>query len=350
VEQLALFSFDEPPAPVEILKESPALATPDLASYDYYLIAFSGGKDSEACVLNLLERGVDRSKIEIMHHDVDGGQSFFDWPVTTAYCRAFAKAFQLPIYMSWREGGILREMLRDGAPTAPVAFEQADGTIGRAGGDGPLGTRKKFPQCSASLQTRWCSSAAKVDVGAAAVRGQDRFLGKRTLFITGERAQESAARSKYLPFEPHRTDTRDGTRRARHVDHWRPILHWTEQEVWAILQRHGVNPHPCYWLGVSRASCAFCIFSNADQWATLKHIWPERFEVVANYEQEFGVTIKRNITVRDLAAKGRPYPPALEHPEIARLALSEHYDIPILVDPASWTLPPGAFGEGAGPT
>jgi 3'-phosphoadenosine 5'-phosphosulfate sulfotransferase (PAPS reductase)/FAD synthetase len=348
VEQLALFSFPEPPPPIEIPHDIGE--KPDLTSYDYYIVAFSGGKDSCSSLLHLLESGVDRSRIGLFHHDVDGRNPFFDWPITTSYCEAVAKAFGVPIYMSWREGGLLREMLRNGTPTAPVIFEKPDGTLGKAGGDGPIGTRLRYPQVTANLQTRYCSAATKIDVGAAALRRQDRFLGKRTLFITGERAQESAARSRYQSLERHRSDTRDGTRRVRHIDHWRPILQWSEQEVWAIMQRHGLNPHPCYWLGLSRASCAFCIFGGADQWATLKHIWPERFEIVAGYEEQFGVTIKRNMSVRELAAKGKPYPSALASPEIARLALSETYNVPVLVDPQSWMHPPGAFGEGGGPT
>ena len=40
----------------------------DINSYDHYIIAFSGGKDSLACLLHLLELGVDRSKVELWHH------------------------------------------------------------------------------------------------------------------------------------------------------------------------------------------------------------------------------------------------------------------------------------------
>src|SRR3546814_13356546 len=79
------------------------------------------------------------------------------------------------------------------------------------------GTRGKFPQLSPDLSVRWCSAYLKIDVMAASIRNQDRFLGKRTLVVTGERAQESVASSKYQTFERHRTDTRDGTRKAHPV-------------------------------------------------------------------------------------------------------------------------------------
>ena len=52
--------------------------------YDKIIVLFSGGKDSLACTLDLLERGVPREKIELWHHDIDGGHPTrkMDWPVT----------------------------------------------------------------------------------------------------------------------------------------------------------------------------------------------------------------------------------------------------------------------------
>ena len=117
---------------------------PDLASYDHFLIAFSGGKDSVALALDLLERGVDPEKIELWHHDVDGREdhgNFMDWPVTADYCRKFAAAFGLRIYFSWRIGGFKRELLKTNAMIAPVAFETPEGVFPANGL--PLPKRRK---------------------------------------------------------------------------------------------------------------------------------------------------------------------------------------------------------------
>ncbi len=79
---------------------------PDLQSYDLVLVATSGGKDSLAAMLALLEAGVPPSRMELHHHEVDGrGPAFMDWPSTAGYCAAVAAAFGIPIYYSWREGG-----------------------------------------------------------------------------------------------------------------------------------------------------------------------------------------------------------------------------------------------------
>lgn len=321
---------------------------PNLTSYSKVILAFSGGKDSLVALLHLLDLGVPRDRIELWHHDVDGreGLTFMDWPVTRDYCRKVAAALGVEIYFSWREGGFLREMLRKDDRTAAVRYQAPDGTIGSVGGlAGPLGTRRKFPQVSANLAVRWCSSSLKIEVGSSALRNQERFNNARTLFVTGERGEESAARGRYAILEPHRADGRSG-KLARHVDHYRPIRDWTERQVWALIERYGISPHPCYFLGWGRASCAACIFGSANQWATLQLVAPTLFDTVARYEEEFGVTIHRSLSIRQLAAKGRPYPAAT--PEWAAIALSETYDLPVIVD--NWSLPAGAYGESCGPT
>jgi 3'-phosphoadenosine 5'-phosphosulfate sulfotransferase (PAPS reductase)/FAD synthetase len=321
-----------------------------LETYDKILIALSGGKDSVGALLFLLEAKVPPDRIELHHHAVDGeGPSFMEWPSTTAYCRAIANAFQLPLYLSWRAGGFEREMLRNTAPTAPVIFETPDGTRHSAGGNGPLGTRLKFPQVTANLQQRYCSSALKIDVLAAAIRSQDRFTGQRTLVVTGERAEESRARANYASFEPHRTDTRHGNRKPRHVDHWRPVHHLREDEIWRLLQRHGILPAPAYRLGWSRFSCLSCIFGGPDQWATLRLIAPAWFHRIATYESRFGCTIHHRRSIGELADRGRPYEAATTQPDLVRQALSPEWSEPIRVNPKAWRLPAGAFGKSRGP-
>ncbi|MFC5342913.1 phosphoadenosine phosphosulfate reductase family protein (plasmid) [Brevundimonas staleyi] len=320
---------------------------PDLAAYDRILIAFSGGKDSLACLLHLLALGVDPARIELHHHDVDGDAPFMDWPCTLGYCRAVAAQFGLPLYRSWREGGFLGEMDRDGTPTGAVLFERPDGRLGRSGGEGPPGVRGRFPQVSADLRVRWCSGVLKIDVMAALIRGQDRFLDGRTLVVTGERAEESPGRARYAVFEAHRTATAGGRRPPRRVDHWRPIHAWDEGRVWAVIARSGLVPHPAYRLGWGRLSCRCCIFGSPHQWATVRALFPAVFARIAAREAASGFTLHRAASVIDLADRGRPYAAALAQPELAAQAEAADWTGPIVRRP--WTLPAGAFGEAAGP-
>lgn len=311
---------------------------------EMYCVAFSGGKDSIACVLHLLEAGVAPERIELWHHLVDPpGRPFMDWPCTAAYCQAFADALALPILFSGRVGGFEREMLREGTPTAPVAFEVPGRGAVSVGGQGPPGTRLKFPQVSADLSVRWCSAYLKIDVGARVFSNDPRFTSGNFVLVSGERAEESPARAKYATLEEHRASNR-----KRRVMQWRPVHGWSELHVWAIFERWGVVPHPAYRLGFGRLSCMSCIFGNAHQWASVKALNAAHFEKIARYEEQFGVTIKRDASVRRLAAAGTPYTGVELFPELAAVSQTERYDLPILTD--RWELPLGAFRKDGGPT
>ena len=318
--------------------------------YDKYIVAFSGGKDSTACFLHLLDVGVPKDKIELWHHDIDGkDKRFMDWEITEDYCRKFAEAFGVPIYFSWKEGGFKREMMRDNERTAPMVFEDENHNLIKIGGDkGKLGTRKQFPQVSPDLSVRWCSAYLKIDVCSAAIRNQDRFKGIKTVVISGERGEESPNRGKYAILEPDRSDLRDGHRYQRYVDRMRPIRDWKEEQVWEIIEKYKVRVHPAYYLGFGRVSCQFCIFGNANQFRSAYAISPQRGMELADLEDDLGKTMKRKETLRHVYYRGEVYPAIQKDHHNRRLAVSNEYTDTIFMD--NWLLPSGAFGESCGPT
>jgi 3'-phosphoadenosine 5'-phosphosulfate sulfotransferase (PAPS reductase)/FAD synthetase len=331
--------------PVEINGSDPTLIS---QTYDKIIVAFSGGKDSLACLLYLLELGTPKSKIELWHHDIDGREStpLMDWPCTRSYCEAVALGFGIPLFFSWREGGFEREMLRNNSHTGDVFFESPAGTLNHIPSrklDRFKNTRLKFPQVSPDLKVRWCSAYLKIDVFASAIRNQPRFTGLRTLVVTGERGQESPARSRYEYFEKHAVSTS-----KRVVDQWRPVLNWDEQQVWNIIQKFRVRPHPAYFLGFSRVSCLFCIFGNANQFASARHLSPDRFNKLSSYEKQFGCTVKRKISLDELVSKGTVYPATVSESDYKTAAMSENFTLSIFID--EWRMPSGAFGDGCGPS
>lgn len=345
-QQLSLFEM--PAESPDVYFNAPDI---DLDDYDSIVIASSAGKDSLACMLHLLDWGVDRSKIELWHHLVDGneGSDLMDWPFMDDYMRQIAAAYNLPLYRSWLMHGIEGEMLKEDSYSHPHKVETPDGllTLLRDIKRGKPGTRRRFPQQSASLQTRWCSSAAKVDVGRRALTNQERFDGQKVLFVTGERRQESSNRAKYNQLEPHACDRRKG-RKARHVDAWRPVLNWSEEQVWDKLKEHGVIAPVPYRLGWSRSSCMACIFNSPSIWSTLHAHFPERTQRIADYEDEFGTTISRKQqNVVELAKQARPI--EITDMEALQQAMSNEYSLPLFTTSDKWEMPAGAFGtEGCG--
>lgn len=329
----------------------------NLLEYSKILVAFSGGKDSMACFLHVWEslqslglsyKEIGR-RIELWHHCIDGkeGSDLMDWPCTEAYCRAVAAEFGVPIYFSWKAGGMEGEMMRDNQPTAVTRFEVPGGAVKEKGGKGDPNTRLMFPQKSADLSVRWCSAYMKIDVMATAIRNQSRFEGEKTLVVTGERAQESSARSKYKKNERHRSDLRKGKRRKRLVNHWRPILRWSERKVWRIIKDWMVRPHPAYYLGFGRVSCMTCIFASANQWATLWEIARPKVQRIARLEKQFGKTIDRTRTVMEMIERGASFLAGTD--EDLADAFSHTYKPDIFVE--EWRLPAGAFtGDQCGPT
>ena len=100
-QQLNLMGFDPAPAAQAVGRYFDA-PTVDLNSYDHIVICSSGGKDSIACLLTLIEQGVDMNRVELWHHAVDGKveRGLMDWAFTDSYMEKFAEAFKLPLYFS----------------------------------------------------------------------------------------------------------------------------------------------------------------------------------------------------------------------------------------------------------
>lgn len=341
----------QPANPNTIYHDAPVI---DLDLYERIIVMMSSGKDSLACLLTLIDQGVDLSKVELVHHNVDGhfdADLFADWAYVTDYNRAIARHFNLPIYFSWLDGGFKKELLKDNARSANHTIETPNGWLNL---DRPLvkpNTRRRFPQQTANQMVRWCSGTLKTTVGDRMITSQDRFLGgmmNRTLIVVGQRREESSARKRLSQFVVHSTDTsrKESARKLRYVDEWRPVLHMTEEQVWALLEKHSIIPPVAYRLGWGRSSCQICIFSSAKLWATMAYYFPERFREVADLEEEFGVSISQSRTFLRKLVQGVA-PLNIQDEEALIQATEKEYRLPITT--SHWKLPAGAFNaESAG--
>ena len=353
-----------------------------LESYQHIIVLYSGGKDSIAATLYLRELGVPNEKILLMHHDIDGGNQELemDWSVTKSYCIESAKALGIPIRFSWRQGGFLQEMLRNGA-SFPISFEDYNDsgkliTVSAAAWEASeklrkrieeciqadneeeaerlmiqlrqYGYRMKFPAKSASLQTRWCSSSLKIEVFDKVLRYCDTFMaGKKILVIDGIRREESPNRSRYNECELHTTNA---PRKQRVVHKWSPVIEWTEEMVWEIIERHRLRAHPCYYLGFSRCSCSCCIFGLPKHWAAIKFLHPEKFSKLVELERRLNFTIDSKFSLEGIVSNTASCLPQYPDADMIKALTSRWLpkDYIRLQDHDIWTSPYGAYGGAEG--
>jgi len=110
---------------------------------------------------------------------------------------------------------------------------------------------------------RFCQSELKVDPITSLIKR--RFGKTPVLNVTGVRGEESATRAKQSACAP-------VAKLPPGSLAWRPIHHWTLQDVWEAIGESGIRPHEAYGTyGSSRVSCRFCILANeSDLRASLK--------------------------------------------------------------------------------
>lgn len=345
--------FDETLAPPS---EAPSInLTPKLYDLDKYyriIVSFSGGKDSLALVLYLLDQGVPPEKMELWHQEVEGSLNYrkplFDWPSTHGYVQAIAKHLGIDLWFQFRAYGIRGELFKTNRMSQDIWYYKNDEeelavclpTIKAS-----VSTRRKFPMKTGDLSRRWCSSSAKIACADKALTNRPDLKGdpdapKRILFLTGERRQESRQRSLYDEVFYHKAHSR-----SREVHHWRAVIDFPEELVWSLMERHGIIPHPAYYLGFPRLSCMCCIFFSPDHWATLAEINPATIQKIALIEKRLGFTMDNKHCINEMVAMGKSRIPDEKRSYIQK-ALSL-WASPVVT--AKWELPAGAFSSGGGP-
>ena len=218
-----------------------AASTPELdrilAAHPPVAIGVSGGKDSQAAVIATLKH-LDalghRGPRILIHSDL----GIVEWNDSIRVCRAMARHFDMELIVVRREAGDLMERWEARWQSSIRRYAS-------------LLTVTLVP-CWSSPKLRFCTSEMKTHVIEAYLHR--RFGGQRVINVTGIRRQESAARAKATIFS---------AALAGHQIDWRPILEWTEQDVFAAIDSSGMGCHPAYReFGMSRVSCRFCIMSS----------------------------------------------------------------------------------------
>lgn len=386
-----------------------------LEEYDLIIVLFSGGKDSTACYYKLLEMGVPKDKIELWHHDIDGGHPLrrMDWRCTQSYVKSFAEVEEVALRPSYRVNGFFGELYRIGA-SEPIEWIEPDtGEVmqcrlsqnylkcqelkERCAEDmeealKQYGHRMKFPAKSGDLSRRWCSAYLKIAVADSVISNLDRLEqlgglgGKRLKFpakggthqgrwcsgslkaavqdsvtsnldktkadvkvlvVSGERRGESAGRAMYNEMEVHRTNAEKKSHRIVHQ--WRPVIDYSEKDVWEVLKRHNANPHPCYRAGWNRCSCAMCIFSTPKLFSGIRELYPEEYAALRQDEIILGFTLDNKCDLDTFVGEAKSCVYHGDARAIHNLITGEFTPDDVYVK-GEWRYPAGAFhGAEGGP-
>lgn len=386
-----------------------------LEEYDLIAVLLSGGKDSIASYYKLLELGVPKNKIELWHHDIDGGHPTrrMDWRCTQNYVKAFAEAEGIPLRISWRVNGFFGELYRIGASEPVEWLEPETGEIRQcrltpkylkclqikqqATEDmeeqlSKMGYRMKFPMKTGDLSKRWCSAYLKIMVASTVISNLSRLgeleeLGGKclkfpaknsahtgrwcsgnlkasvqdsvttnlqktshdikVLVVSGERRGESFGRSKYNEIEIHRTNA--VAKAHRLVHQWRPVIDYSEKDVWEVLKRHHICPHPCYRAGWNRCSCAMCIFSTPKLFAGIKELYPAEYALLVQDEKILKFTLDNHCDLNTYVGNTQSCVYHGDSKAIHSLLTGE-FTVDDIYVTDHWTYPAGAFhGAEGGP-
>lgn len=335
-----------------------------------------------------------------------------DWRCTQNYVKAFAEAEGVPLRLSWRINGFFGELYRVGASEPIEWVEPETGEVKQCKPSNQylkckeikeqacedmeerlkeLGYRYKFPAKSGDLSRRWCSAYLKIGVADSVMANLDHIKlleevgGKRGKFpakggthqgrwcsgnlkaavqdsitanmdktksdikilvVSGERRGESAGRSKYNEMEIHRTNAEAKAHRIVHQ--WRPVIDYSEKDVWEVLKRHKVNPHPCYRAGWNRCSCAMCIFSTPKLFAGIRELYPEEYEKLKQDEEVLGFTLDNKCSLDEFVGDAKSCVYHGDKDALKSLITGEFSVEDVYTD--NWMYPAGAFhGAEGGP-
>jgi len=242
---------------------------PEIQNFEIYIVAYSGGKDSTATLLWTLDN-LPRERVRVVFCDTGAA-----WPETYDY-------------LDYIEQELDVEIKRVKAGDRPLPPGR-NGKIthgcfrGVSGGLFDLvRARGKWP----GPQYRYCTQYLKR-------HPLDLYCDEQPspIKIFGQRAEESEVRSKLNPFDL----TGDNTRHPM----YRPVLYWSERQVWDCLRAYRILPNPIYNYA-TRCSCWCCIMGRPREVLNFCRLHPDIAQIAADLEQEINHTWKPRQSIGNL--------------------------------------------------
>ncbi|MDP6940211.1 MAG: phosphoadenosine phosphosulfate reductase family protein [Planctomycetota bacterium] len=219
------------------------------------VVSVSGGKDSTATCLHLMEMGYSPDEFDRVFFDTG-----WEHQATLDYLRGDLAEHVGPI--EWLQAEI------ELTPEQEAVALELEAGLGQSPSPMIRLCVKKamFP----GRVHRWCTQSLKVKPAT------DRMKGLPVVNAVGIRGEESRARSimpewEYVP--------------SFKVDVWRPLLRWTYEDVIAIHQRANLKPNPLYLAKAERVGCWPCIFARKSEIRWMAQHTPQRIEFLSRMEE-----------------------------------------------------------------
>lgn len=251
-----------------------------------HIVNISGGKDSTACYLLALQRGATFRAVM-----ADTGN---EHPVTIDYAERLAERTggpQVEIYradftanMARKRGYIAEHWAAAGVQ--PALVDRAIAALQ------PTGIpfldlclwKGRFP----SRRAQFCTEFLKSEPIGKQVIDPARQAGPVVQWL-GVRRAESLARRTAPMWQTVRTPGQHAMR------FYRPLIHWTAENVFAFARAQGLEPNPLYLQGMGRVGCFPCINASKSEIRAIALRYPEAIDRIEEWEAICAEASKRGV-------------------------------------------------------
>lgn len=249
----------------------------EIRDYETYIVSYSGGKDSTATLLWALEH-LPRKKLCVVFCDTGA-----EWPETQDYLG----------YVE-RELDVIIKRIRAGDRERPTDSKDRSVFRDHTNLFDMIRARGKWP----GARYRYCTIYLKRWPLTLFAREQS-----NPVLLFGQRRSESKARAALETFD------RYGHKTGNPI--FRPVLNWSERQVWGYLRAHHILPNPVYNYA-TRCGCWCCIMGREHEVLNFCRLHPNIAQVAADLEEEIGHTWKENQSIGNLLRQAQAQLPLFE--------------------------------------
>lgn len=228
----------------------------EIKDFETYIVAYSGGKDSTAMALWALEH-LPCDKLRFVFCDTGA-----EWPESIEYLSYIESKLQIEI-----------ETIRAGDRERPLDSRDKSVFIGPTNLFDMIRKRGKWP----GPKYRYCTAYLKRWPLTLYARQECNV----PVILFGQRAEESEARAKMPQYDV------GGSRTGMPI--YRPVLHWSEADVWQCLSDHDTLPNLVYNYAI-RANCWCCPMARRQELFNFCRRYPDEAQRWADLEIEIGHT------------------------------------------------------------